>query len=62
MSDITKCKGTNCPLKNTCYRYISATNLGWQAWLIDVPFKEDNTCELYWKTNEQTKQLQKYDK
>ncbi len=47
MSDISKCSGTNCPLKNSCYRYTASSNSHWQSYLTEVPYK-DGKCELYW--------------
>ena len=46
MSDITKCKGTNCPLKEKCYRF-TATESYYQSYFVEVPFK-DNECEMFW--------------
>ena len=46
MADITKCKGTDCPLKETCYRFLAMEVLR-QSYFIDVPFK-DGKCEYYW--------------
>ena len=43
--DITKCKGTDCPLKENCYRYNCEPN-DFQSWFITPPFK-DNKCELF---------------
>ena len=47
MADITKCKGTNCPLKEGCYRFLAMESLR-QSYFTDVPFK-DGKCEYYWK-------------
>ena len=47
MADITKCKGTNCPLKESCYRFLAMESLR-QSYFTDVPFK-DGKCEHYWK-------------
>ena len=47
MADITKCKGTGCPLKETCYRFLAMEVLR-QPYFINVPFK-DGKCEYYWK-------------
>ena len=47
MADITKCKGTGCPLKETCYRFLAMEGLR-QSYFIDIPFK-DGKCEYYWK-------------
>ena len=46
MADITKCKGTDCPLKETCYRFLAMVGLI-QSYFKDVPFK-DGKCEYYW--------------
>ena len=46
MADITKCKGTDCPLKETCYRFLAMEGLR-QSYFKDVPFK-DEKCEYYW--------------
>ena len=43
MADITKCKGTDCPLKETCYRFLAMEVLR-QSYFIEVPFK-DGKCE-----------------
>jgi hypothetical protein len=53
MPDITMCKGTDCPLKETCYRYTATPSL-LQSIYIDVPLKEDGTCEHYWKIESPT--------
>ena len=46
MADITKCKGTDCPLKETCYRY-NATPDDYQSYFTEVPIK-DGKCDMYW--------------
>jgi len=50
MADITKCEGTNCSLKETCYRFIATSNEYRQSYFVNVPLKEDNTCDEYWET------------
>ena len=47
------CKGTDCPLKETCYRY-TATPSFLQSVFIDIPLKEDGTCEYYWEISSPT--------
>ena len=37
------CKGTNCNLKEKCYRY-KATPSDWQSFFTEPPIKEDGTC------------------
>jgi|CryBogDrversion2_3_1035228.scaffolds.fasta_scaffold34744_1 hypothetical protein len=47
MADIAKCEGTNCPMKETCYRFVvPAEELG-QAYFLEPPIKDDK-CEYYW--------------
>ena len=51
MADITKCKGTNCNLASTCYRYTAPKGY-LQAYFDTPPInKEINECEYYWKVN-----------
>jgi len=49
--DITKCKGKDCPLKETCYRYTAKAS-GMQSYFSDdkVCVIDDNhvSCEHYW--------------
>lgn len=47
--DITMCVGTNCPQKETCYRY-TAKPSDYQYYFIDPPVK-DGKCEMYWGEN-----------
>jgi len=49
--DISMCNGTNCPLKEECYRH-KAIPLDWQAFFIESPIKEDGNCDYFmeiWK-------------
>ena len=46
MADMTKCVGTDCPHKETCYRYTSPVNDFWQLWLNECPLK-DGECDMY---------------
>ena len=45
--DITMCKGTDCPYKETCYRYTAKPCEYWQSYFIEPPIK-DGKCEMYW--------------
>lgn len=49
MADITKCNGTNCPNKETCYRFTAPSSEYRQSFFVEVPLKSDNTCDEYWK-------------
>ena len=46
MPDITKCVGTNCPQKETCYRYTAKPSDN-QSYFMEAPIK-DGKCEMYW--------------
>ena len=45
MSDITKCSGFNCPLKDNCKRY-KAIGGDWQYYFTEPPYK-DGKCEYF---------------
>lgn len=46
MTDISKCRGEGCPIKESCYRF-TAPNGYWQSY---SDFKyEDGKCEFYWE-------------
>lgn len=47
MSDITKCSGFLCPLRETCYRYLAPTGT-WQSYFLGVPY-ENGECNEYWE-------------
>lgn len=50
MPDIAMCNGTNCPLKETCYRF-KAKPCEYQTYFMTPPL-EDGKCEYYWKMEE----------
>lgn len=52
MSDITKCKGTDCPVKEQCYRYTAKANELWQSYFVEPPIK-DGKCEMFWGENQE---------
>ena len=33
MSDISKCNGFDCPLRNKCYRFTAIANEHWQSYM-----------------------------
>jgi len=51
MSDITMCKGTNCPYKEKCRRYTATPNEYRQSYFAEAPIQKDNTCQFYWGEN-----------
>lgn len=51
MSDISKCKGTDCTVKKKCYRYTAKEDKFWQSYFMEVPGKKVNgktECEYFW--------------
>jgi hypothetical protein len=42
--------GTNCPHKETCYRYTANPCEYWQAYFTEPPIK-DGKCDMYWGKN-----------
>lgn len=53
MADITKCVGTDCSVKEMCYRYTAPVNDFRQSWLYECPLKEDGSCDMYWGENQE---------
>jgi hypothetical protein len=47
MPDITMCVGTDCPQKETCYRYTAKPSEYRQSYFSVPPIK-DGKCEYYW--------------
>ena len=58
MPDITLCKGNDCPLKETCYRY-KAKPCEYQSYFMESPYK-DGDCSHYWEMS--SKSSKKLDK
>lgn len=56
-SDITKCKGEGCFLKETCHRYTSQSG-DMQSYFFQPPFTTDEKgkqhCEMYWGVSQET--------
>ena len=48
MSDISKCSGKDCPLKERCYRYTAKSDKYMQSYI--APKYEDGECENYWES------------
>jgi hypothetical protein len=45
--DISKCKGKDCPLKETCYRY-TAESSDYQAYFTEIPYDiTTNSCDYH---------------
>ena len=47
MPDITMCLGTNCPYKESCYRFTAKPSEYMQSYFMKPPIK-DGKCEMYW--------------
>ena len=41
------CKGDNCPLKESCYRFLAEPSQYRQSFFAIPPFK-DKKCDYYW--------------
>lgn len=52
MPDITKCDGNNCPLKERCWRFISADSMI-QSYFINPPIKDNGECDHFWDIEEE---------
>jgi len=52
MSDITKCNGINCPVKESCKRFTAESGFR-QSWFTESPIK-DGKCEMYWGTAQES--------
>ncbi len=46
MSDITKCSGKDCPMKDKCYRFTAKDGF-WQSYFTKVPNK-GKKCNQFW--------------
>ncbi len=49
MADITMCEGTNCPKKETCYRFTAKPSEYRQSYFTTPPINGD-VCEYFWDT------------
>lgn len=48
--DITMCKGTGCPAKESCYRFTAKPSEFMQSYFVESPYK-DGKCDYYWGEN-----------
>jgi len=48
MTDITKCWGHGCDLKESCYRFTASEDMC-QSYFMNSPIK-DGKCEYQWET------------
>lgn len=54
MTDISKCDGEDCPLKDKCYRYTAPSDDLYQSW-VEPAYKDGDCDNLYWTHNAQVK-------
>jgi hypothetical protein len=47
MPDITMCKGTDCPLKDRCYRAQAKPTPRRQSYFVTPPFR-NGRCDHFW--------------
>lgn len=51
-TDITKCPGTECPVKELCVRYTTPPDEHRQSYFAAPPWRKDENekwgCEMYW--------------
>lgn len=52
MPDITMCKGRDCPLRESCYRYTATPSEYRQSYFVTDPIelRDDDDCD-YWIDN-----------
>jgi hypothetical protein len=51
MADITMCPGTDCPVRETCYRFTAKPSEHRQSYFFQPPGGQEDgkfTCEMYW--------------
>ena len=56
MSDITKCKGEDCPVKEGCHRFTVLEDY-WQSWFAESPHEIVDgkfKCNMYWGDNSES--------
>lgn len=54
MPDIAMCKGTDCPLKNECYRFLATPSEYRQSYFV-IPPIENGECQEFWNVKEKNK-------
>jgi hypothetical protein len=50
MASIEMCDGTNCPVKDKCYRFTAPKSYKYQDFMIEVPFRKEKgktVCDLF---------------
>lgn len=48
MTDISKCMGNGCPLREKCYRFTAPSD-DWQSYLVGSPYDaKTESCVMFW--------------
>ena len=62
MTDITKCTGEGCSMKEHCYRFKAPDNDLWQSYFIEAPIKSKGLsgeeCPHFWEHHENNYSIQ----
>jgi hypothetical protein len=61
--DIRMCRGTNCPVREKCYRFTAPPSEYWQSFFSEVPIRiEDGKlkCDYYWGDNDPFAELNQF--
>lgn len=61
MSDISKCEGRKCKVKEKCWRFVAPADPLWQSYAaFDMyPTEKSTDCEHFWALNVAPKKLKK---
>ena len=58
MPDISKCNGTDCPKRDTCYRFRAKPSEHLQAYFTYAPYDHGTkSCSHYWPTHSEQSRL-----
>jgi len=49
MTDISKCTGINCKLKDLCYRFTAKQNEFRQSYFAETPIDKNGNCQMFWQ-------------
>jgi hypothetical protein len=57
MADISMCPGTDCPVKEKCYRFTAPKSEYGQSYFFEAPGETEDdkfTCDMYWGENSES--------
>ena len=56
MADITMCSGSNCPIKDSCFRFKAEKNMIYQSYFLNVPYDHTRkVCNEHYRVRIKTK-------